>query len=235
MIVHLLTGQLMYVGQSEDFKRRIGNYTQNSRDMRDSKQKIYVWIRELRSSNLRPIFLVLEYVDKKRSLNPREIYWIDKIKPPLNTEKGGYYARGKLKRETKYKYDLRKIKKIIRQGWTLEKIGEAFGCPKYIMGAFLRKNGLKTKNAENCRPDGSFVSIPSRQIISKEELIELYSNQLLSCTQIAKIKNCSGQAIKAWLRRYDIPRRTQSEGMKIRYASGLVAGFRDHDAKGNKI
>ncbi len=235
MIIHPTTGQLMYVGQTDDFKRRIGNYIQNNRDTRDSKRKIYVWIRELRSLNLKPIFLVLEYVGRKRSLNPREIYWIERLRPPLNTEKGGYYARGKLKRDTKYKYNLRKIKKMIKQGWTLKQIGEAFNCPKDIMGTFLRKNDLKTKNAENCRPDGSFICIPSRQIISKEELIELYRNQLLTCTQIAKLKNCSSQAIKAWLRRYDIPRRTQSESMKIRYARGMIVGFRDHDAKGNKI
>lgn len=234
MIIHPITGQLMYVGQTVDFNERKECYTHNNKQMRESKQMIYDWLRKLRNLNLKPVFMVLEYVGKTSNLNPREIYWIDRLKPPLNKEKGGYYARGSHKYGTKYKYDLRKIRRMIRQGWTLKEIGLAFDCPKNIMGSFLRKNGLKTKNAENCNPDGSFISIPSRQVISKEELVDLYCNQLLSCNQIAKIKNCSGQAIKASLRKYDIPRRTQGESMKIRYSRGMVNGFREHDGKGNK-
>lgn len=234
MIIHPISGQLMYVGQTADFHKRKECYTHNNKQMRESKQKVYVWLRELRSLNLKPMFLVLEYVGKNGNLNPREIYWIDRLNPPLNKEKGGYYARGTHKYETKYKYDLRKINRMIRQGLTIKQIADAFDCPKFTMRSFLRKNGLKTKNSENCRSDGSFIYISSRQIIGKEELYELYCNQLLTCTQIAKLKNCSGQAIKAWLRKYGIPRRTQSESMKIRYARGMVNGFRDHDKKGNK-
>jgi hypothetical protein len=235
IVAHPLTGQVMYIGQTVNFKRRTENYIYKNKKEVNSKRKICVWVKELHKLNLKPTVFVLERVAKRDYLNIREIYWISKLNPPLNTEKGGYYARGKYKYKTKYRYDLRKIKRMIRQGYTLKQIGKEFDCPKNIMGSFLRKNSLKTKNAQNCNPDGSFISIPSRQVINQEELFDLYCNQLLTCTQIAKLKDCSKTAILAWLKKHDIPRRTRPESMKIRYKKGMKVGFRDHDAKGNKI
>lgn len=91
---------------------------------------------------------------------------------------------------------------------------------------FLKVRKLKTKNAELCNPDGSFKEIPSRQCISKEELIELYCDKLLSSPEIALIKGCAPSSIRGRLKKFGIPIRKQSKSMKIKYDNGLIAGFR---------
>lgn len=61
-------------------------------------------------------------------------------------------------------------------------------------------------------------------VIAREELFQLYVNQKFSVYEIAAIKSCSGQAIKAWLRKLNIPRRTSSE--RAIMACGKGAGFK---------
>lgn len=234
-IIDPITSQLMYIGQTRRLKRRISEYLHNSKIRRTSKSKIYAWIRNILSQNTTPIFIIIEEVPEARLLNLREIFWINKLTPPLNTTAGGTYGSEKSGSEPKYKYDLDKIKEMLENGATVKDLALLVGCRRSTMAKFMRNNGLRTKNSLNCNPDGSFKSIPSRQVISKDELIELYTNQLLTCLQISEIKNCSSQAIKAWLRKYDIPRRKQNESLKIRYDRGMKNGFRDHNAKGEKI
>lgn len=234
-ILHPDTGKIMYIGQTKNYFSRLSHHlSKYAINKLKKNSKLYSWINKIQQLGKRPSHIILEMVPNILDLNEREEYWIDKIRPPKNIKLGGQYSRYIERKPTKYKYDLDKIKEMIENGSTVEELAATVGCTKSGMTKFMRNSNLKTKNSLNCNPDGSFISISSRQVISKDELTELYSNQLLSCTQIAKLKNCSGQAIKAWLRKYNIPRRTQSESMKIRYARGMVNGFRDHDEKGNK-
>lgn len=233
-IIHPNTGQIMYVGQTKDLRDRIKSHTKSQRTYR-GKTKLYNWIRKRHREGFEPLFIILENVESRNLLDEREIYWIAKLTPKLNHTSGGTNCRFLIKKKTKYKYDLEKITEMVEGGCTVKDVSDFVGCNKETASSFLRRNGLKTKNSLTCKPDGSFNSIPSRHIISKEELTRLYCEELLTCSQIAKIKNCSGQAIKAWLRKHNIPRRSQSESMRIRYSMGMVSGFREHNGKGEKL
>lgn len=51
--------------------------------------------------------------------------------------------------------------------------------------------------------------------LNKEELNDLYWNQELSSTKIAKKYNCTSTTINNWLKRFNIPRRSNSEAVKL--------------------
>lgn len=55
----------------------------------------------------------------------------------------------------------------------------------------------------------------NRLNISRDELYDLYVNQELSSTDIAKIYNCSAKAIQNWLHRFNIPVRDNSTAVKL--------------------
>ena len=109
---------------------------------------------------------------------------------------------------------------------TVQKIAESIGYKKQNIAYFLRIRGIKTINSANCKPDGSFTKVITRCIISKTELQNLYGNNLLTSSEIAKINGCNKSTIVQYLKKYEIPVRTQSESMKVRYAKGMMAGFR---------
>lgn len=61
-----------------------------------------------------------------------------------------------------------------------------------------------------------------RDVITQQELNELYINQQLSIVKIAKLKNCADNVIGRRLRMWDIPRRDFKEQVMIEIKSGRL-------------
>lgn len=51
--------------------------------------------------------------------------------------------------------------------------------------------------------------------MNREELLELYWNKRLSLSEIAKAKGCTKRNVEYWMSKFNIPRRSKSEGNKI--------------------
>lgn len=57
-------------------------------------------------------------------------------------------------------------------------------------------------------------SINSKNL-SKDELYNLYINQMMTSEEIAKIYNCSSKTVRNWLNKYEIPVRSISDSVKL--------------------
>lgn len=90
------------------------------------------------------------------------------------------------------------------------KIAKRYRCGKSTIGNKLKKYGIPIRNKSEAL---KLISRAEKYKISKEELKELYWEKKLSAYKIAEVYNCSASAVFGKLRRYNIPRRTDVEGI----------------------
>lgn len=67
------------------------------------------------------------------------------------------------------------------------------------------------------RLSGRDTRFKPRFIIEHEWLMEQYHTNHLSTPEIAELMGCSGSTIERWMRKYDIPFRSLSEGKKLKW------------------
>lgn len=81
------TARVMYVGQSVDPKLRLSQHLHG-----DGHTDKDLWIQELRSENLLPVFVVIEECSKE-NLGIRERFWIESMKNANPDLKNSTYAK----------------------------------------------------------------------------------------------------------------------------------------------
>ena len=85
-----ITNEIRYIGQTKRGLRR--SYEHRSRTKHKQKNHLSYWLNSLIEKGLKPIFEILETLDKVEKLNEREIYWITYYKNKFNLcnlESGG--------------------------------------------------------------------------------------------------------------------------------------------------
>ena len=80
----------------------------------------------------------------------------------------------------------------------------------------VRKN-LRTIRVEVPEEVNNFFPPPIDYPISKDELIELYYDQLLSIAEVAEQLGRGGTTIRRWMEKYKLPRRNYSEATTVHY------------------
>jgi len=105
------------------------------------------------------------------------------------------------------KKDLEKL--YLKDELSPRKIAKKYNCGRSTIENKLRKYGIAIRNKSEAL---KLVPRPDKYKISKEKLKELYRKKKLSAYKIAEIYNCSPSAIFGKLRKFGIPRRTDTEG-----------------------
>ena len=106
------------------------------------------------------------------------------------------------------KSDLEKL--YLKEKLSPREIGEKYKCSHSTIDSKLRKYGILIRSKSEAL---KLVPRPEKYKISKEKLRSLYEDKKLSAYKIAEIYNCSPSAIAAKLKRFNIPRRTDVEGI----------------------
>jgi len=106
LITNLINGR-QYVGMSNNVRRRFWEHRSKSKD---SDFVIYKAIRKYGIENFK--IVVLEEVTDIDMLPSREVYWIEKLRPRYNMNKGGRGNSRKLSDELK-----EKLRSISKQQW----------------------------------------------------------------------------------------------------------------------
>ncbi len=149
-----------------------------------------------------------------------ELYWkqglsLDRIEEKIGCRRAKIHYWLKkfgIKRRAEYKKHLKIEKEVLeelywKQGLSLEEIGKRFKCHDSNIFYWMRKHGIKTRPVD-------YHEIK----ISKETLKELYWNQNLSSTDIAKrfgIKH--GRTLTKKLQKAGIKRKTVSEALTKKF------------------
>lgn len=89
-------------------------------------------------------------------------------------------------------------------------IAQRYDCGKTTIESRLREYGITARSKSEAL---KLVPRPEKYRISRERLEWLYWRRKLSAYKIAEIYSCSPSAVSYKLRRFDIPRRTDVEGI----------------------
>ena len=104
--------------------------------------------------------------------------------------------------------DLEKL--YLKNKLSLRKIAKRYNCAKSTIENKLRKYRIPTRNKSEAL---KLIPRAEKYKISREKLKELYWKEKLSTYKIAEIYNCSPSAIFDKLRKFNILRRTDVEGI----------------------
>jgi len=85
-------------------------------------------------------------------------------------------------------------------------IADALDCGNTTVHRWMEKHDISRRNVGGC------ADAPWRD---EDTLRELYVNQRLSTQEVADEFGCTGSAIFRWLKKHDIPIRSQSEGQQL--------------------
>jgi transposase-like protein len=188
-----------------------GKYFRNSYNKRPGDFKIYI----------------LELcIGERMDIFAKEQYWLDLIKRKefstkyfnCNVSAGDGFMLGfKHSDESKIKMSNSKLKGkakltreqlvnlYINQKLSTIKIAHMYDIDKSTILCWMDEYGIVSRTDQVAKFKGT-------KILSKEELVELYEVQKLSTRQIAATINSNHTTIKKWLKKYNIKRRTSSEG-----------------------
>jgi transposase len=102
---------------------------------------------------------------------------------------------------------------------TAKAISQKLGCSKKtVLRLMKRYNIPRRPRSEAHKGNNKGRIAPNRRVwISKEQLEDLYWRQNKSIQEIAEGLQCSREAIRRWMIRYNIPRRSDAEGARIFY------------------
>ena len=112
------------------------------------------------------------------------------------------YAPQKLSKELLYQLH-------VIEGMTAVRIAALLGYNHASISRIIKRYGLDPK-----RP---LINIPQAPPITKEKLLQLYNEQLLSCIKIAKQYGVGGSTVNRWLQYYEIPRRKREQRFRTHY------------------
>jgi len=116
-----------------------------------------------------------------------------------------YCRKINFKTRTIVKYTEEQIRNFCLQHSDKKKLAAVIGLSEYQTRKLLQKMGIESDGRKQANQKRT-VPVPS-----KEELIELYTNQSLTFVEIAKIYNTSNVTVKKWFVNYNIQLLTHSE------------------------
>ncbi|PIV45314.1 MAG: hypothetical protein COS25_00510 [Candidatus Nealsonbacteria bacterium CG02_land_8_20_14_3_00_37_10] len=116
--------------------------------------------------------------------------------------------RSRCKQVFIFKKDLEKL--YLKEKLSTRKIAKRYNCGKSTIESKLRQYGIVVRNKSEVL---KLIPRVEKYKISKEKLKKLYDKGKFSAYKIAKIYNCSPSAIFHKLRKFNIPRRTDVEGI----------------------
>ena len=124
------------------------------------------------------------------------------------------------------------IQKYIIESLSCKNIGEICNVSNATIYLWLKKHNIKTRIRNECAEK-------NKSLITKELLLELYVTQNLTSIMIAKTLNRSKPLILAYMKKYNIPRRTMSvakTGRKLNVSDEWrKARSKKYSGKGNAM
>lgn len=106
------------------------------------------------------------------------------------------------------KKDLERL--YLKESLSTSKIAEIYNCGKATVQERMKNFGIPARSKSEAL---KLIPRPEKYKISRKKLTELYWRKELSAYKIAEIYNCSPSAISSKLRRFNISRRTDVEGI----------------------
>ena len=122
-------------------------------------------------------------------------------------------------KQPSYEFDMDKIRDLY---WDKNlhgtDIAKEFGCSPTVIYNFMHKNNIPIKNRKQFAKQ--IVENRKRHTLpSKDELIQLYYKEMLSLREIGYHYDAGETTIGSWFDKYNIPRRTLEEALKVRFSS----------------